>query len=213
MRDQQTWYVPAHQLFVCGDNRRASVDSRQWGPVPLRSIKGVVLTKLRRVSVPLSAPPPIRSTLAMTPMLQPGSLAPDFSASSLSGETITLQDYRGRLLLLLFVTTGPVMCQRAPTYRSFATALEPLGVSTLLASDADKEGVRRFVQAGGPGWRGQAVFDLPLAVLEAYSISMRPAYCLIGERGCVLASGLATLGGDAWQRNLMNLIPRHREAV
>ena len=38
--------VPAGHLFVCGDNRPGSRDSRHWGPVPLRSLRGIVLTKL-----------------------------------------------------------------------------------------------------------------------------------------------------------------------
>ena len=38
--------VPAGHLFVCGDNRPGSRDSRHWGPLPLRSLRGIVLTKL-----------------------------------------------------------------------------------------------------------------------------------------------------------------------
>ena len=38
--------VPPRHLFVCGDNRPGSRDSRYWGPLPLRSLRGIVLTKL-----------------------------------------------------------------------------------------------------------------------------------------------------------------------
>ena len=38
--------VPAGHLFVCGDNRPGSRDSRHWGPLPLHSLRGIVLTKL-----------------------------------------------------------------------------------------------------------------------------------------------------------------------
>ena len=38
--------VPAGHLFVCGDNRPGSRDSRHWGPLPLHSLRGIVLAKL-----------------------------------------------------------------------------------------------------------------------------------------------------------------------
>lgn len=38
--------VPAEHLFVCGDNRRVSNDSREWGPLPFQSLQGIVLLKM-----------------------------------------------------------------------------------------------------------------------------------------------------------------------
>ncbi len=35
-----TYRVPAHSIYVLGDNRDVSVDSREFGPVPLDSVTG-----------------------------------------------------------------------------------------------------------------------------------------------------------------------------
>lgn len=44
--ETQRLAVPPGHLFVCGDNRPGSRDSRHWGPLPLHSLRGIVLTKL-----------------------------------------------------------------------------------------------------------------------------------------------------------------------
>ena len=44
--ETQRLAVPPRHLFVCGDDRPGSRDSRHWGPLPLRSLRGIVLTKL-----------------------------------------------------------------------------------------------------------------------------------------------------------------------
>jgi signal peptidase I len=40
------WRVPPGHCFVMSDNRKSQSDSRYWGPLPLKSILGVVIMKL-----------------------------------------------------------------------------------------------------------------------------------------------------------------------
>lgn len=41
-RGRRQWEVPAGQVFVVGDNRNNSLDSREYGPIPRDSVIGVV---------------------------------------------------------------------------------------------------------------------------------------------------------------------------
>lgn len=45
-RDEDRLTVPPDQIYVLGDNRPQSQDSRQFGPVPLRSVRGEVFLRL-----------------------------------------------------------------------------------------------------------------------------------------------------------------------
>jgi signal peptidase I len=40
LTDQASWVVPAGELFVMGDHRQASADSRAFGPIPESSVVG-----------------------------------------------------------------------------------------------------------------------------------------------------------------------------
>jgi signal peptidase I len=43
---RRNWHIPSGHVFVRGDNRSGSIDSLIAGPLPLQSVRGLVLMKL-----------------------------------------------------------------------------------------------------------------------------------------------------------------------
>ncbi|MGH7237299.1 MAG: signal peptidase I, partial [Candidatus Saccharimonadales bacterium] len=44
--DHVNVFVPPNQIFVCGDNRPNSLDSRIFGPVPVKNIIGKLVLRI-----------------------------------------------------------------------------------------------------------------------------------------------------------------------
>ena len=42
----EEWHVPSGHLFICGDNRSASLDSRRYGPLSFTCVEGIVLMRM-----------------------------------------------------------------------------------------------------------------------------------------------------------------------
>lgn len=210
--EEKTWHIPPHHLFVCGDNRASSVDSREWGPVSVSSIRGLILIRLRPASpqtMPRERPmPPLPPN-----KLRPGDPAPLFSIVSQQGENVAFQDYRGNIVLLLFISAGPVMHQSLPPYLSFAQRLETLGVCTLLICDAGQPIAQALVEALGIRFPVLVVFRLRHSLLEEYGVTFIPAYCLVDVDGRVLASGLALMGTLSWQEDILRELPHSQSEV
>jgi signal peptidase I len=210
--DEQTWHVPHRHLFVCGDNRASSLDSRQWGPIPLSHIRGLVLIKLWSAPAHPALDQTARHVIPPT-RFQPGDLAPDFSCVSQQGQAITLRDYRGQAVLLVFTTSGPLMRQHLPSYLSFAGRLEALGVRILLACDASASQTRDLIETLGIRFPVVAAPHSQHPLLAMYGISLLPAYCLIGADGRVLTSGLASMGVSSWQQDILSQLDHPRSAA
>ncbi len=188
---EQTWQIPPGHVFVCGDHREQSIDSRTWGPLPQRNVRGVVLMKLARSAqaaplvVPVNHVPPKWG-------LPVGHVAPAFRASTLEGSTVTSQQYRGQALLLFFffAHSSLPMPSLLSRFEAIARRAAEVGVVVLFVSASHLEATRRFAQ--------EMRISLPLLVapraqntlLHDFEVEGMPCYCLADQAGVVRASGI-----------------------
>lgn len=134
----------------------------------------VVLFGLPEVPVQETVVTPAESEQAgdVTPQvgLAVGDLAPDFSLQDLSGNLVSLSDYRGQVVLLNFWATWCFPCrEEMPIFQSYFTSYQSQDFVVLgIDFDEPEETVRQFTQELGihfpilldPGGEVQALFNI-----------------------------------------------------
>jgi signal peptidase I len=184
----RSWVIPPEHLFVCGDNREHSVDSRIWGPLPSRNVVGVMLLKLTPAFTVTHVIP--------EPFLSSGDAAASFTALTVNDEVLTLDHYLGRPLALIFIAPTRFSRVLIPTCQALAEREER---TFLFICDADREQAQALVQ--------ELQITLPVLIasrqtnplLQDYHVPSTPAYCFIDAQGRVEASGLPSPQDVTWK--------------
>lgn len=136
--------------------------------------------------------------------LKQGQIAPDFQAQDLSGNRVTLADYRQRNTAFVFISTRCEPCREAlPQLKTLATQVSPDQVSLVLVSRDSLEETQHYAD--------EQEIHLPILVaphgessfLKDYHISGTPSYSYIDEQGIVQSSGILGIPGGSWE-TLMN---------
>lgn len=141
---------------------------------------------------PLSGAP-IADPIAAAPA-DPANTPPAFTARALDGRTVSLEDYKGRVVLLDFWATwcGPCIAELPNVQRAYKTHHDA-GFDILSVSlDRNKETLRRFVEREGLGWTHVYNADNrpgedPASI---YGVRAIPTMVLIGRDGKVAATNL-----------------------
>lgn len=132
-----------------------------------------------------------------------GQPAPDFTAQTLKGETLSLADYAGRSVALLVVSPACRPCREAlPRYEALGPIAQHAGTELVLVSAEDLEQTRRFVE--------EFRIQLPVIVasrhdnpfVKDYNFSGTPAYCIVDSQGIVISSGWPAFEWGEWKQHV-----------
>ncbi len=119
--------------------------------------------------------------------LKPGKKAPDFTLPSVDGDDVSLRDFAGRKLLLVFTQSGCGPCHAiAPELNRLHDKGEH---QVLVVNNGDAESTRE--------WAAETKARFPILAQEKFSVSKRyeafatPFAFLIDEQGIVRSKGIA----------------------
>ena len=113
-----------------------------------------------------------------------GDTAPDFTITADNGQTVSLPDFKGKLLVLNFWASWcPPCVQETPSLSQFAATYAPKGVVVLgISVDKDEKAYRAFLQKYRPAFLTAREFETH----EAYGTYMYPETYVIDTHGKVL---------------------------
>ncbi len=113
-----------------------------------------------------------------------GDTAPDFTITADNGQTVSLPDFKGKLLVLNFWASWcPPCVQETPSLSQFAATYAPKGVVVLgISVDKDEKAYRNFIQRFKPNFLTAREFKIH----EDYGTFMYPETYIINSQGKVL---------------------------
>ena len=122
--------------------------------------------------------------------LKPGKKAPDFTLPSVAGDVVSLHDFVGRTVLLVFTQSGCKPCHRiTPELNKLQRGGD---VQVLVVNNGEPEATRR--------WADEAHAAFPVLAQQQFAVSKRyemyatPFAFLIDELGVIASRGIINNG-------------------
>ncbi len=112
--------------------------------------------------------------------------APDFSARLSTGEEISLDTLKGKVVLLDFWGTWCAPCLVSlPLIKDLATKADPARVAIIsIDEDDSREKWEQFVQKNGMNW--VQVYDGDRSLFRAFAVDSYPRYFVLSKDGIIL---------------------------
>ena len=116
--------------------------------------------------------------------LKPGKRAPDFTLPSATGKEISLHDFAGRKVLLVFTQSG---CSPCKTIVPELNRLGPVE-QVLVINNGDPESTRKWSAAVGA--RFPVLAQDKFSISKRYEVFATPFAFLIDEKGVIASKGI-----------------------
>ena len=132
--------------------------------------------------------------------LRRGQRAPEFTAQTLTGERVTLQDYAGHPTTFVFISTGCGPCKKLlPELEALGPGARQAGDTLVLVSADQHEEARDYISRNN--------IHLPVLVapreenpfFQHYQIQGTPSYCSIDAQSKVQSAGHPDVLVQGWK--------------
>jgi methylamine dehydrogenase accessory protein MauD len=132
--------------------------------------------------------------------LATGEFAPDFTAPTLSGETVTRSTYAGRKVAFVFISAHCTPCHELLLQiESLTHSAVQAGVQVVLVSSNKQKETRTFFEQKKISFPVLVVPSEANTFLTDYRYPGTPAYCFVNADGKVHAVGIVSIMGTVWK--------------
>jgi len=132
----------------------------------------------------------VRAAFPTMEFLKVGQKAPDFTAQTLQGETVTLATYARRSVAFVFVSPDCKPCrEELPRLEGLRPKAEQFGVELILVSDAAEDKTLPFVAGIVDGLPVLVAPRERTSFFHDYKAIATPSYCLVDVQRKVQAVG------------------------
>lgn len=153
-----------------------------------RDAEGVALLKEYLEKEPESKDAELARSLIANPDRARKNLLPDFETVTLTGDYLTAEDLRGKVVLMDFWFTSCPPCQRAlPGLRKMSRKMaDSPFVIVSVSTDQDQATLREFIARNGMEW--PQVWDKDHELVRKLGITSYPTYLVVSHEGEILYS-------------------------
>jgi len=119
--------------------------------------------------------------------LSPGTKAPDFTAKSLAGDDIALENFSGSKTILIFVSPTCVLCKvKIPEIEKVRKNAESANVNLVyVCSDAGDKDLINDIFKGIDSKKILLIDKISNSFMNDYKVAGTPFYCYLDENGVV----------------------------
>lgn len=144
---------------------------------------------------------PAVTKMDMPSGLPPGDTAPAFSAQTLNGDTVTLDHYLGKELIMMFIAPSCDSCEKAlPRLNALYSAIRATGAELVLVNnERDLDNARELVNRFALGVPLLLAPRAENTLWLNYQVMGTPFFYRIDSQGKVLASGFPSWRTGVWK--------------
>lgn len=141
----------------------------------------------------------VRPHAKFDPGLSAGDIAPNFTAQTLSGETVTRSMFGGRRVAFVFISAHCAPCHDLVLQlESLTPQATQAGVEVVLVSGDKEEETRAFIEEKKVHFPVLVAPRETNAFFADYRSPGTPAYCFVNADGKVHSAGIPLVIGTVW---------------